>query len=475
MKKEYKFRPAPLTVISYLYPYLGVLIIPALRGVFVKSATPPAVRLVIGFSAAVVFAAVLATIKYRTCRIVISGGTLIYSRGLFYRVSSVIPVEKIALVMAVNDPFCTLFHTVRLKIYTEAKGRKGADMTVLVSRKNARRVMSIFDISKARLQYKPGFLQVIINAAATSSAWGGLVIAAPIIRHTGNILGRAVDRLIIDKVSEASRYLPDLIPQVAGAVSLFLVLLYAVAFLAVLVFDSGFRVYENEGICLVRAGVMPRRAAIFRLDDITAVVNKQNLFMHLLGRISVNLSIGGMGKNKGESAVILPAVTKREANTVLSELMPRYSAKRLAVKAEKSTVASAFLPPVVIFAVILPVRMFTEAIFPKFSSVTEFLALTAVWADALYLYCRTVRHSRGGFTLDDGLYCVGGALFGFESITASAKDIEQIVITRYFANLNTKLCRVTFKIRNKNRDSVGVFALDRLKVTSVLYEKYGLN
>ncbi|MBQ7288943.1 MAG: PH domain-containing protein [Clostridia bacterium] len=474
MEKKIHIKPHRLLILTYLYPYLTLLIYPAIRGLLNYHETGVLTRLIIGEVLASLLAVGIAVLKYKLCSITLAEEKIVICKGLFYRTRTAIPAEKIVLVTSENNPFYALFGVVNLKVYTDAGVKGGADICIPMHKKNAAMIMNGFDAATADLRYASGFWKVLLMAAATSSAATGLLIAAPIINQAGSIIGETLNRLLIEKVLQISKQMPREIPRIAGIISLILLVGYGVALLNGLLKNIGFRVYKKDSVINIRAGILPRRSIVFDLQTMHAVVSQQNWFMRLLGHYSVKISVGGYGEKRRESPVFLPAVTKPEMKRVLSAFVPELPKKSVAFTPPPITLLRFLTPPLLIFALILPVRALLTGLFPKFADVIEFFAVVAAVIDLLFAVCQLVRFKHSGFSLQNYLVCVGGGIFTFKSITAKSNDIEEIIVTRFLPDFISGFCRTTFKIRDKNRDKLTVTSLKHKEVQTFLHETYRL-
>lgn len=474
MKEKIRIKPHRLLILTYLYPYLTLLIYPAIRGLFNYRETGVLTRLIIGELLASLLAVGIATAKYALCSITSTEQELVISKGLFYRTQTTIPAEKIVLVTSENNPFYALFGVVSLKIYTDAGIKGGADINIPMRKENAAKIMNGYDAATAELQYKSRFWKVLLMAAATSSAATGLLIAAPIVNQAGSILGETLNRLLFEKVLEFSERIPVEIPRIAGIISIILLAGYGVALLNGLFKNAGFRVYKKDSVINIRAGILPRRSIVFDLQYMRAATARQNWFMRLLGHRSVKISVGGYGEKRRESAVFLPAVTKTEMQMVLGEFIPELPEYKISFAPPRIAILRFLTPPAVLFALILPARILLTALFPQFRDVIEFFAMVAAVIDLLFAVCQLVRFKTSGFSLKKYLICTGGGGFNFKTVTTRADDIEEVIVTRFLPDFISGFCRTTFKIRDKNRDKLTVSSLKYKPVHTYLSAFYHL-
>lgn len=474
MEKKLHIKPHRLLILNYLYPYLTLLIYPALRGILNYRQTGLVTRLIVGEILASMLAVCIAILKYKLLNIVFTEKELVFRKGLFYRTTTTIPAQKIVLVTCENNPFYAIFGVVNLKVYTDAGIKGGADISIPMKKEKAAVIMNGYDAKSADLQYKSNFFKVLIMATATSSAATGLLIAAPIISHAGSIVGQTLNRLLLEKVLEISARIPDTVPRIAGVVSVVLLIGYLVGALNIIFKNAGFLVYKKENSINIRAGILPRRSIIFDLQYLRAVVANQNFFMRLFGHRSVKMSVGGYGEKRRESSVFLPAVTKEEMQMVLGEFVPGIPQGQRRFVPPAITVLRFLIPPLIVFALILPVRALLIGAFSQFTDVIEFLAKVIAVGDLIFALCQLIRYKHTGFSLGKHLYCSGGAGFSFRAITARKDDIEEIIITRFLPDLFVGFCRTTFKIRDKNRDKLTVASLKYKDVHKFLHDTYNL-
>ncbi len=473
-------KPHRFIIITYLLPYLTLLIAPAVRGLLTFRETGVLTRVIIGEVMAALLAVGFAIFKYMLCEITVTDTELVYKRGLFLRTKTVIPLDKIALTAGENNPVYALFRVVKVQVYTDAGFKGGSELSIPLKKNEAERIINILGADTVKRppdrRYKCPFWRVLLYAAATSSAATGLLIAVPIINRTGSMVGEALDSLLVEKVFEFSQFIPKAVPRVAGVISIFLLLGYGISLVNSLLKNAGFEVGRKGTEININAGLLPRRRIVFDLKDVRATVTRQNILMRLLRVESVKMSVGGYGEKRGESPVILPAVTKKERERIINGFAPDLPPVTRNVRSVPSLFFRSFTLPFFIMLIIISARWLLLRMFPRFADVTRFAAFVSLIFDIVYGFCQWIRCRTGGYTLTgEYLTCSGGRFFAFGTVTAKTNDIEEIVVTRLPLDRLYGMCRVTFKIRDKNRDRIMVGALRFNDVVASLHDFYGVS
>ena len=149
MKEKLNLKPHRLLVLTYLYPYLTLLVYPAVRGLLNYHETGVVTRLIVGEVLASLLAIGIAFLKYKLFRISFTEKEMVFSKGLFYRTTTTIPAEKIVLITCENNPFYAIFGVTNLKVYTDAGVKGGADISIPIRKENAAVIIDCFDTKTA--------------------------------------------------------------------------------------------------------------------------------------------------------------------------------------------------------------------------------------------------------------------------------------------------------------------------------------
>ncbi|MEG1887140.1 MAG: hypothetical protein RR177_03350 [Oscillospiraceae bacterium] len=465
-------RPSRLLIIKYLYPYLSLLIIPVIRGVFTYR-THSWPRFFIAEALFALFALAVAIAKWHRFHLVVDETQLKIKKGLFYRSEFSLFANDIALIAIDKQPFLSLFSARGLRVYVETGSRRKAHIDIPVNIKAAEYILSIYRNKSSRQVYKGSFGSLFLMSAMVSTAATGLLIMAPIVNRAGKLLGTSYNT-ILNELNKASEYLPNIIPTTARVISIVLLLGYLVAFLNSLLRNINFKVYKVSDIMVITAGVLPNRTIILNVPDIKAISVIQNPAMQLLGRYTVKFSMAGYGLAKGESGILLPCVRKGKIEKFINNYLPQFHYEEIQHRPPSRSFGRFITPSIITALLIIPVQKLLAGILPEFAELIDFCGLISILIAFFYGITRVRQYACGGVTLDSTLNMITGQFYSLVQIRAAKNDVEYFRIIRYPFDRMVRLCRLKIALRCKNRNLLAFSALDYESLRKSLLEQYGL-
>ncbi len=480
-KIQTEYKAHPLMILSYLKPYIFVLLIPAAQGLISYLMHGGLTTLIVGeaITAAVILA--LSVVKFLRCRLVLGGERIIVTGGVLLRVRSVIPTDKISSTFIRTGPLLRLTGAVEVRLSTEA-GRPGKpDFKMILPRSVAPDLYALFPPDMGTVvQFHPPAKRLIIMAAATSNSATGLLIAAPIISHTGKLLGAGMTELVYGTLNEVVSGVENparlLIPPIAGYIALAFLVGFGVSFFISVFKNLPFRMTRRGNNLTVVAGLIMKRHIRFQIGMVNSISIQQNPIMMFLRRYNVSISIAGYGGDyKGrETAMIIPAAQSDEVYALCGGLFPQIRPQPLRLRHPDCAVRKFCTPPVIWMGVIPALAGLLSLWAAHFSDLIWFLAFVAEGINLVYIAVCVRRSRRGGLSIGEEVCAFGARLFNLVELHCSDDNLGVLRVTEYPWDRWNRLCRVKLSVRSEHAESLNIPFLETQAVLQALREKYGL-
>ena len=200
MRKEY--RAHPLMILKFIKPFLLVLLLPIIRAVlqYINYGE------VNGFFKLefLIFGiiTVIAALRCMAFRVSCDQENFYIRTGIIFIRHCEIQISRLSSVQTVRNPFDIIFGSMTVRINTEAGTYKRSDFEFKLKFSDAKELSKMLhggeEVSKQR--FSP--IKVAIMAAATSSAFTGMIIGVPIINRAGNLLGLALSEMLLDEIKK---------------------------------------------------------------------------------------------------------------------------------------------------------------------------------------------------------------------------------------------------------------------------------
>ncbi len=461
-------RPHFVYVFTLLYPYLSLLIIPVIRGVYRflagKSSTLSAFFAAEVIMLCVAFLAALLKLKYTRLTF---DSDITVQKGLIFRVRYTIPNKASRVVMLESDPFSRIVGIYRLKIYTEAGARRRPDEKLPISRKTA---MLLFERLKIDGQtVKSNTVGNVVMSAALSSSMAGFLLAAPMVKAVASFLGEGISS-VLPRLRQQSLETAEL-EAIGQMLPLVFLLGYTVSFAVLLLRNSGFSSVKSGNRIMLDSGRLPHRTAFLKTDSVNAVKTVTAPLMRLAGKCAVKFSACGFGRSKGEIGLLLPCVKPQLASGLVQWMLPEVKTAKGKVAPDKSAKRRCVLLPCILVAAVVFAARSLQLMLPFLRSVILSFAMITVIIILLWLVARLLVLYKGRFSVDrDSCSVTGRYGFGTVKLQCALKSVECITVCRTPFDRLHGHCTVKVRTAAKNRDEVKVKYLDYGEVKRVVYD-----
>lgn len=473
MKRE--FRAHPLMIMTIIKPFLVILLIPVLRGV-VQYLKNGEVTRILGIEI-IIFALItlFGIVRWRAFRLVCSEKNVIVRDGIFAVREAVIPFNGLSSVQSEQSPFDYIFQSVTFRINTEAGSREKTDYSFKLSRKDAHTVSELLYGKKSGEPVRFSPFKIAILAAATSSAFTGLLVGVPILNGAAKLAGIGVNE-VLERINAVSKGFEKYFPPAVNTATLILLASFAVSFIYSFLRHLKFRIFLNEDRIEVRSGFFVMLRTAFKKASVNNVMIEQTFLMTVLRRYAMKVNVGGYGETKSESRVLAPCGKYSEIKEMFGDYFPFMSSSG---KPNKSKIGAIHFNRYIFwaeiyFAILIAAAIYFATRFEAFSLLVVFA--TFVIGAVLLYYTYLCRYE----------YKTCEARFG-SAVTAKSKRglrkcrfycpkerVGEIKLYRYPPDMYFKTCNIKIITRSETADSILVRHLDFEETKRNVFECYGI-
>lgn len=477
MKRE--FRAHPLMLMKYVKPFLFVLVIPVLKGVY-QYIRYKAINDVLGLEM-FIFAAVVAfgILRCISFKLICDSAkqTVTIKTGILFVKKAVLSVSKLSSVQTEQNPIDAVFRAVTYRINTEAGKKGSADFEFKLSCKDSKRVSAfLYGKSKStEIRFSP--IKIAILAATTSSAFTGMVVGVPVINKTGNLLGIALSEMLFDEINNVSSKFQTYFPPIVNTVSLIILLSYAISFVYSFFKYINFKLFVEDGKLEIRSGFFIRTRTAFKKESVKNVRIEQTVLMMLFRHYSMKVSIGGYGDAKSESEVIIPAGRHGEIKSGFRQHFPflEPDGEKITAKRNNLTKSRFLTLPAVYFAIILVSAIILEEHLGDFTRLIVFLTVVICCIIACYAYLCLFEYKHGTVTLGNNVFAQSRKGLRTCEFYCPKENIGEIKLIRYPPDYWHKTCRIKISVRSESADSILVRHLDYETVKNEVHKNFNIN
>ena len=474
MKKVFKAHP--LMIMRTVRPFLLIWILPFVKATlqyYIKGKITD----IIGIEPIIFgIVTVVAILRWLSVKIICGDGYVRVRIGFLFKTKAKIDVKNLSSVQIVQNPFDLLLRSVTVNINTEAGVRNRPDFKLKLWKKDAKAfAKSLYKgPTTGKIKFSP--LRMAVMAAATSSAFSGMVIVVPVINRAGKLLGIGIENLI-NELETASSKIQTYFPPVVNTITLIFLLCFAVSFIYSFVRYLNFKLYLGDNRIEVHSGLIVRTKTAFKKSSVNNVMIIQTPLMFLIRRFALKVSVGGFGETGRESQIIVPAGKYKDIKNDFSEYFPFLVPDTKPLTARRNLLQrSRFVFwPMLYFIFLVPTSITLAVLFTDLGRFILFV--TGICALVIFYYAY----------LGEFEYKYGKIQFGKNISARSTKGaktcrlycpmekVGQIKLTRYIPDLYYHTCRVTLTVCSEHADSIRVRHLDRKETIKNIEECFNIN
>lgn len=475
MKKEY--RAHPLMIVKLIKPFLFILFLPVFRAVlqYIESGE---IEGFVKFEF-LVFGIIIAIAAMRCMafRIICDEKTVFIRTGIIFVKRSEIEITKLSSVETLRNPFDILFGSMTFKINTEAGAMKRADFEFKLRFKEGKELSNMLYGDETVSKQKISPIKVAIMAAATSSAFTGMIIGVPIINRAGKLLGIALSDMLLNEINNVSAKIETHFPPMVNTVSLIFLLAYLVSFVYSFLKYVRFRVILGEEKLEVRSGLITRVRTAFKRSSLNDVKIEQSALMLLLRRYSLKVSVGGFGDTKSESQVVVPSGKYEEIKKDFSFYFPFLEPRDNYIKPKRSFLnRGRFLFwPGILLLFILMISIPCAVIFDEFTRFVFFLTLVAFAFVFYYAYVSLLEYQKGRLSFGKNVFVQSKKGLRLCELYCPKEKVGQIILTRYFTDYYYKTCNVRVVLCSESADTIQLRHMDYETTKQEIMKSFEIN
>ncbi len=456
---------------SLLKPFLFVLLLPFVKALL-RYAVEGELNNILGLEILmVIMLTAIAVARWLAFRISFDGKCVFIRTGIIFVKTAEIEISKLSSVQIEQNPFDAVFRAVTYKVNTEAGSKNNSDFKFKLSVKNSKELSGILYDGQtvSKMRFSP--IKVAVLAAATSSAFTGMLVGVPVINQAGKLLGVGFNK-IYEEISIVSSRIQTYFPPVVNTVSLIILLAYAISFVYLFVKYINFKLTLGEDKIEVKSGFFVRTRTYFKKRCVNNVTVEQTPLMHLFRRYAMKVSVGGFGESKGASQVIVPAERRKEINRDFSLYFPFLTPNGTVIRAkQRKEVRNRFLFfPAVYLLIVFALSITAALIFTEFGRFIFFLTAICLALVFYYAYINLYEYNYGKLSLGKNIYIRGTTFFKTREIYCPRENIGQIKILQLGFDLVQNTCLVRFTVCSEQADSIRLRYMDYDKITENVYK-----
>ncbi len=469
MRKEY--RAHPLMIWSLMKPFLFVLLLPFIKALLSYAVNGKVNNILTLEILMVVMLTVIAIARWLAFKVSIDEKTIYIRMGIIFVKAAEIELSKLSSVQIEKSPIDAIFGAVTYKVNTEAGAKNSSDFRFKLSAKNSKEISKNLYEGQAVSKMKFSPFRVAFLAAATSSAFTGMLVGVPVINQAGKLLGVGFNK-IYEEIAIVSSKIQTYFPPVVNTVSLIILLAYAVSFIYLFIKYINFKLTLGEDKLEVKSGFFVRTWTYFKKRCVNNVTIEQTPLLHLFKRYSMKVSVGGFGESKGASQVIVPVANRKEINRDFSLYFPFLKSEGRVLRPNyRNEVRNRFLFfPAIYLLLVLGLAVVSAVIFTEFGRFIFFLTFICLSLVFYYAYMNIYEFKYGKLTLGKNIYIRGTSLFKTREIYCPKENVGQIKILQMGFDLVQSTCLVRFTVCSEQADSIRLRYMDYEKVSEDIYK-----
>lgn len=474
MKREFKAHP--LMILSFVRPFLIILLIPVARGVaqYLKDGQ---ITRIFGIEFVLFIGIVIFGIfRWRFFRLYCDSGTVTVKTGVILVKKAVIPISGLSSVQSEQTPLDYVFGSVTYSINTEAGSRERTDYSFKLSRKDSYQVSKLLYGNRKMQPVKFSTVKIAILAAATSSAFTGMLVGVPIINSAAKLLGKGVDELLEEITSVSSKF-RTYFPPIVNTVTLILLAGYVVSFIYSFLRHLNFRLFLDRDRIEVCSGFFVKLRTSFKKASVNNVRIEQTFLMLLLKRYAMKVNVGGYGEAKSESRVLVPSEKYTSIREQFTDYFPFLKPTGEIIRPKKGLVhQNRYLFWAEIYALITTAVSVTSFII--FDEFGRFIAFTTAILGCLIVYYGYLCYSEyrtGMLRFGTTVFASGKTGLRRSQLYCPAERVGEIKLTRFPPDIYFQTCKVKITVRSETADNIKLRHLDYEQVKNAIYRCYGID
>ncbi len=463
----------PLAIISSVRRLAFILLVPILRGLLNFGASGILSATVKWELALIAALGVLGFLRWRKCRIVVSGEIFCMHSGVFINRSAVIKLTKITCVAVERQPLIDVFGAVKVTVSTDAGRGNRAKLKFYLSHKRANALCTAIgaQVPKNRI-YLCSAAHIVLMSLSNASALSGLLIAASVVENLGRLLGNALEERLLETITLVNALTNRLVPPAASILAAALVIGFFVSFLLTLLKHSSFVVRSSSTTLAVEQGIIWRKRSVINQRAVLAAIITAPPLLRIFGCCSLRLVASGFGNGNGEKSVVFPVEKISRARRSMQTLGIRSCCHDITLKVPRRAIRRAVFVPTVILICIIGGVVLAQLFESQLAQLASVVGVCAAVVDLYWLALRLYHSRHGGAHLSGDVRVLGYKALTMTDGYFDLERIESIKVSEGPFDRRHGFCSLRVTALGKQAASVKTVNLDKRQVLNELNRLY---
>ena len=460
MKKVFKAHP--LMIMDTVKPFLLIWILPFVKATF-QYYIKGKITDIIGIEP-IVFGiiTIIAIFEWLSVRIICENDCVTVKKGVIFKTGAKIDSKNLSSVQIVQDPIDFILRSVTLNINTEAGLRNRPDFKLKRWLKDGKVLTKTLykDVTTGKVRVSS--LRIAVMAAATSSAFSGMLISVPVINRAGKLLGIGLYDMLIDELETVSSKIQNYFPHIVNTLTLAILLFYAFSFIYSFIRYLNFKLLLGEDRLEVHSGLIVRTKTAFKKASVNNVMIIQTPLMLLIKRFALKVSVGGFGEKGRESQIVVPAGRYSDIKNDFSEYFPFLVPDSTPLTAGRSFLQRSrfFFWPSVCLLILIPSSIVLSLLFADLNRFIFFVTLVLLIVIFYYAYLGMFEYKYGKIQFGKSVSARSTKGAKTCRLYCPREKIGEVKLTRYIPDICYNTCRVRVTVCSEHADSIRVRHLD---------------
>ncbi|MCH5201882.1 MAG: PH domain-containing protein [Oscillospiraceae bacterium] len=327
------------TWLNYSSHFIPLLVLPLLQNLLFNPTSIAAIITNYGLSIICVIMLFTAiTMEYKSILYMEKENSVYAKKGVFFKKRADIPYDCIQSVYIQKNFVPRLMGGARRYIInTPGNYTANGDYAIFLRKRNAVALTeSIFEKNENEIKYHGGFLKIILMAATWSNALTGLLILAPLLYNTSNILSVYLREYFLKSMDLVNYIVKIGVPPAFSGLAAILIVCWGIAYFAQLIRYSFFKAEISGSVINIKRGFLNRSEFITTKEKINAIQIRQSILMLVLNLKSVFIQTIGGGVQKGDKSLLIPADREEKINQILGEITTLPKKENYKIKPKKT-------------------------------------------------------------------------------------------------------------------------------------------
>lgn len=376
MKERSLKKQHPFAMLSKLTGSALLLLLPVIQQLLYRPQNAIEIIGSMGISALYAIGVITgAIIFYNTCRYKRVGHGIYLERGVLIKRKCTIPFENVSTVTVERNVFAAISGAARISVDTPAGMSKKRDISLYMRRNKVKFLINkMLNGLKTTFLYTADNFRMVLMSALWSNPMTGLLLLAPLIQKTGNILGKEFNSIVIQSVDFRTDLVSVGITPAAATIANILVLGWAVAMMFQFFRYARFSSSRIGNYIAITRGIGNKNERYTKIHEVSALTISRTLSMAMLKLRSAGIFAVGSGKDKGDKSLIAIAANDRELGSAIKGIVGFDTHYRRRLRPEKSRILSYIMIPLIVTAAVLALVSLLI-----FVPILDDLYFTALW------------------------------------------------------------------------------------------------